>query len=114
MGCAAMVTVRRLIGLRIRDQMRLAQRALLSAAVMALVVTALQFLLDGKAGDPAPALHLGMVVGAGMVTYVGTLLVLWNWAVRPASVEGDVVVVVGRLRGRMRRRLASMSRVKPP
>ncbi|MCL2713012.1 MAG: oligosaccharide flippase family protein [Alphaproteobacteria bacterium] len=93
----AMITVRRLIGLRIRDQIFPAQRAIVSVAGMALVVGALQVLLRDHGGASGEALHLAIVVGAGILAYVGAMLALWNWAGRPASVEGDVFAVAGGL-----------------
>jgi len=94
--------VRGLLGLSIGAQLRSSWRIAVSTLAMVVpVVAGFRYLPPPDAPWQA-ALRLGVIVLAGMVTYVGALSVLWTLVGRPAGLEAMAIGAFGRLSGRFR------------
>jgi len=99
-----MLSTLSLIGDDVSSVLQWAPRSLAAALVMTLVVEGAQLAIpyDGTAG--LAAIHLGMSVVLGAVTYPLALLLLWRLAGRPEGAESRMLKMVGgMLPGRLRR-----------
>ena len=105
-AAGAMLTIRQLIGLSVIDQFLASWRAMVSVALMALVIVPLQ----AAVGDPASyldrVLGLVVIVGAGALSYAGSMFLLWNMFGRPDGLEAHVAAVLASSFHRVRRAAA--------
>ena len=90
-AACALVTVRGLIGLSIRDQLLAAWRPVLSAAVMAIVISPLQSTYAEGTTNLELALHLATIVGAGAAVYAASTFLMWGLSKRPDGLEAHLV-----------------------
>jgi O-antigen/teichoic acid export membrane protein/CelD/BcsL family acetyltransferase involved in cellulose biosynthesis len=84
------VTLRRVVGVTLRDVWRENQRPAIAALGMSLVVLGLQYALT----DISVYARLFLCVAAGMVTYAGLLAALWWMSGKPPSFEAQVFAIL--------------------
>ncbi len=99
----ALLTVRQLIGLRVRDQLLGAWRPVVSVAVMAVVIEPLIVTFGYGSGYAALLLRFATIVTVGAVAYVGSMFVLWNVAGRPDGLESHVAALLAKAAQRVRK-----------
>jgi len=96
MGGCAMLTVRELIGLRIRDQLLATWRPVMSTVVMTLLVVLVKTQLGDGQGYNQLIFDMATIVGVGVVAYAGSMFFLWDLAGRPDGIECKVASLLGR------------------
>ena len=104
-GCG-MLTVRELIGLRVRDQLLATWRPVISAGIMTLLIMPIKAGLGEGQGYYQLVSNFGIVVGVGVIAYVGSMFFLWNLAGRPDGIECNVAGLLGRSARRIASRLS--------
>ncbi len=90
----AVVSVRRLIGLRIRDQLSGPWRPVMSAAMMMVLVLAAKAWFVARPGFVPLGVELGVIVAVGAFVYAGSMFFLWNLAGRPDGLESHALRLV--------------------
>jgi O-antigen/teichoic acid export membrane protein len=90
----SVVSVRRLIGLRIRDQLSGPWRPVMSAAIMMVLVYAAKAWFVARPGFVPLGVELGVIVAIGAFVYAGSMFVLWNLAGRPDGLESHALRLV--------------------
>ena len=95
-GGFAVLTVRKLIGLRVRDQLLAIWRPVVSTVVMTLLIMPVKAELGDGQGYFQLAFHLVIIVGVGVLAYVGSMFFLWILAGRPDSIERNIASLAGR------------------
>jgi O-antigen/teichoic acid export membrane protein len=98
----AITVVRSMIGLSMRRQLLSPWRAVVGAAVMALVVWLAAPQFTGVEGTVALAAGLLLIAALGAVTYIGVLWVLWLASGTPAGLEAMIATAVSDLMKRNR------------
>lgn len=99
----AMLAVRELIGLRIRDQLLGPWRPMMSALIMALVIAPLEGSVTNVAGFSQLILGLAIVVGVGAIVYASSMFLLWRLAGCPDGLEFDVANLLASYSRRVRK-----------
>lgn len=94
----AMLAVRELIGLRVRDQLIGSWRPTISVAIMAAATAP----LASSFGD-VPGLHIAIVVGVGAAVYISSMFLLWSVSGRADGLESHIVKLLGSSVQRIRR-----------
>ncbi|NOJ43707.1 lipopolysaccharide biosynthesis protein [Bradyrhizobium australiense] len=101
-GCA-MLTVRELIGLRIRDQLLGSWRPTISVAVMAVVIAPLEISLGEISAYYQLIPRLAIVVGVGAAAYASLMFLTWSLVGRPDGLESHIAGLLGSGMQRVRR-----------
>jgi O-antigen/teichoic acid export membrane protein len=99
--------VRKLIGVTISQQLLVNFRSIVSTIMMTVVVLILLKFLGSSSSRPVLAVHLGLAVVAGAVSYVGTNLVLWVVAKKPSGPEAEFARLLSKLSAVLKGRLRS-------
>jgi O-antigen/teichoic acid export membrane protein len=86
----AMLSVRSLIGLRLRDQLLGPWRSMLSASIMVLAIAPLQWWVKDATDQSQLALQIAVIVGIGAASYATSMFVLWEIVGRPDGLESHV------------------------
>lgn len=90
-GLSCMISVRKLLGLSLLEQVRVNSRAIISCLIMFAAVHVLDAALYFPGGVAFQLLRLVLLTSTGFVTYVGSMLLLWCLAGRPHGVESSVL-----------------------
>jgi O-antigen/teichoic acid export membrane protein len=90
----AMLAVRELIGLRIKDQLVGPWRPMISTAIMAAMVALLEASFGDVSGYYQLVLHLAAIVGVGAAAYAGSMFLLWSLIGRPDGLESHVATLL--------------------
>jgi PST family polysaccharide transporter len=99
----ALLSVRQLIGLRVRDQLLGMWRPIVSVAVMAVVIAPLIAAFGDASGYHVLLLHFVIVVSVGAIAYIGAMFVLWSVVGRPDGLEAHLVTVFAKIVQRVRK-----------
>ena len=86
----AMLSVRALIGLRVRDQLLSPWRPVMSVAIMAVVIGPVEAAFGSVSGYFPLVLRLAAIVGAGAVAYAISMFLLWGLVGRPDGLESHI------------------------
>ena len=86
----AMLSVRELIGLRVRDQLLGAWRPMTSVAIMAATIAPLEISPGDVSGYYQLILRLAIIVGVGAAAYASSMFLLWRLVGRPDGLESHI------------------------
>ena len=89
-AAGAMLSVRALIGLRVRDQLHAPWRPVMSVAIMAVMIALVQASLGDASGYFSLVLRLAIIVGVGAAAYAGSMFLLWGLVGRPDGLESHI------------------------
>jgi O-antigen/teichoic acid export membrane protein len=89
-GGFAMLSVRELIGLRVRDQLLGPWRPLISAVIMAVVIAPLEAWFGNVSEYYQLIVHLATIVAVGAAAYASSMFLLWGLIGRPDGLESHV------------------------
>jgi len=99
----ALLSVRYLIGLRVRDQLLGMWRPVASVAIMALVIAPLIAAFGEASGYYALLFRFALIVSVGAVAYTGAMFILWSVVGRPDGIESHVVMLLAKFARKVRK-----------
>ncbi|MGI4746550.1 MAG: lipopolysaccharide biosynthesis protein [Janthinobacterium lividum] len=95
------LTVRRMIGLSLRDQLLAPWRSVVSTAVMAAIVLPLRYYLGPVPEIQDALLQITLIGMTGATSYCFVLWALWRMAGRPDGVEQIAINMLGAFTGKL-------------
>lgn len=102
--------VRQLVGLKVREQLRVNLRCIASVALMIAAVLSVQALLPDGADSWSRLIVIFASAGTGAIVYIGATSLLWRAAGRPVGPEAEILQFAGKLLGRLRGRRPAAER----
>jgi PST family polysaccharide transporter len=88
-GCA-MLSVRELISLRVRDQLLGPWRPTMSAVIMAVMIVPLEASSGALSEYSQLVLRLAIIVGVGAAAYASSMFLMWRLIGRPDGLESQI------------------------
>lgn len=99
-----MFLVRRLIGVGVRDQIRVNSRALTSSAVMVVAAFAVSRLFSSSTETHLLLLQIATVGAVSVLSYCAATFLLWRWVDKPPGPEQELGKLLQKFRNKVRPR----------